>query len=168
MAETDTTATNEAAKSHFTKAMDEAKAGAQIIADGYREKFKQSKDEFKDEAKTRSADAQTKAEGYAAEAKEKAAKLANDGKARTSQAMFGLSKVIDDNTALIDEKVGPKYGDYVRTASKSVKDAAGKLDEKSLDELGVEAREFVRTSPGLAIGMAVAAGYMIGRILKRG
>jgi len=79
-----------------------------------------------------------------------------------------LSKVVDDNCALIDEKAGVKYGDYARSASKSMKDAASSLDEKSLDDLGNDAKEFVRTSPGVAIGMALAAGYLIGRVLKKG
>ena len=35
-----------------------------------------------------------------------------------------------------------------------------------LDELGEDAKQFVRTSPGMAVGMAVAAGFVLGRIFK--
>ncbi|WP_395394780.1 hypothetical protein WBP07_05630 [Novosphingobium sp. BL-8A] len=164
----------ENAKGHFSKAMEEARAGAmalgkeaQAAAEGYLGKLNQTKSEWSSEAKVRSEDAKTKASAFADDAKVKATDLANQSKAKTSQAMVGLSKLIDDNVGLIDEKAGPKYGDYARSASKSVSDAAARLDEKSLDELGEDAREFVRKSPGAAIGIAVAAGFLFGRLFKK-
>lgn len=164
----------ENAKSHFSKAVDEARAGAlalgkeaQAAAEGYLGKLNQTKSEWSSEAKVRSDDAKNKAGAFADDAKVKAADLANQGKARTSQAMVSLSKLIDDNAGLIDEKAGAKYGDYARTASKSVADAAARLDEKTLDELGEDAREFVRKSPAAAVGIAVAAGFLFGRLFKK-
>ncbi|TCM21994.1 hypothetical protein EDF56_101671 [Novosphingobium sp. PhB165] len=164
----------ENAKSHFSKAVEEARAGAlalgkeaQTVAEGYLGKLNQAKGEWSNEAKSRSEDAKTKASAFADDAKVKATDLANQSKAKTSQAMVGLSKLIDDNVSVIDEKAGPKYGDYARTASKSVADAAARLDEKTLDELGEDAREFVRKSPGMAIGVAVAAGFLFGRLFKK-
>lgn len=170
MAETTANTGNEAdnAKNHFAKAMEEAKAGAQAIADGCLDKLNHAKSEWTSEAKSRSEDAKGKANAFAADAKTKATEVALEGKARTSQAMVGLSKLIDENVNLIDENVGAKFGDYARSASESMKTAAAKLDEKSLDELGDDAREFVRQSPGLAIGMAVAAGFLVGRMFKKG
>ncbi|MFC0685925.1 hypothetical protein [Novosphingobium clariflavum] len=182
---TDTGNGTENAKSHFTKAMEEVRAGAaalgkeaQSAAEGYLGKLNEAKTEWSSEAKARSEDAKVKASAFAEDAKVKASAfaddakvkavdLANQGKARTSQAMISLSKVIDDNVGLIDDKVGPKYGDYARSAAKSVSGAATKLDEKSLDELGDEAREFVRKSPGVAIGAAIAAGFLLGRLFKK-
>jgi ElaB/YqjD/DUF883 family membrane-anchored ribosome-binding protein len=145
----------ESAKNHFSKAVEEAKAGAQAFAGG-----------LSTECKTRGEDAKDKASAFAADAKVKAAGLAEEGKARASQAIVGLSKAIDDNAGLIDEKVGPRYGDYARTASKSLQDVGVKLDEKSLDELGDEAREFVRKSPGVAVGLAVATGFVLARLFR--
>lgn len=169
MAETTANSGNEAenARNHFAKAMEEARAGAQAFADDCLGKFNQAKSEWTSEAKTRSEEAKGKANTFAADAKTRATEVALEGKARTSQAMAGLSKLIDDNVSLIDEKAGPKYGDYARSASQSMKDAAARLDEKSLDELGEDAREFVRQSPGLAVGMAVAAGFLVGRMFKK-
>lgn len=157
----------ENAKNHFAKAMDEAKAGAQALAGEYREKFTQAKGEWTEEAKSRSDEAMGKANAFASDAKVKAGEFAQESKARTSQAIVGLSRMMDENVHLIDEKVGAKYGDYVRTASKSMQDAAARLDEKSFEELGEDAKEFVRKSPGMAVGMAVAAGFIIGRIFKK-
>nr|WP_314465382.1 hypothetical protein [uncultured Novosphingobium sp.] len=170
MSETTTSTGNgtDDAKSHFTKAVEEAKAGVQAMADGCHEKFSQTKGELSSEAKVRSEDAKAKASAFADDAKVKAADFANQGKAKASQAIVGLSKMIDDNAGLIDEKAGAKYGDYARTASKSLADTASKLDEKSIDELGEEAKEFVRRSPVAAVGMAVAAGYLFARLFKSG
>lgn len=156
----------EAAKNHFAKAVEEARAGAQALAGECREKFSATTDQWTSEAKTRSAEARDKAGTFAADAKVKATEYANEGKARTSQAIAGLSKLIDDNLSLIDDKVGAKYGDYARGASQSLKDSAAKLDEKSLDDLGEDAKEFVRNSPGLAIGLAVAGGYLLARMFR--
>ncbi|MDE8653626.1 hypothetical protein [Novosphingobium album (ex Liu et al. 2023)] len=153
---------SEAAKNHFTKAMEEAKAGAQALgkeaqarAEEYREKLNEAKEGWSSEAKAKSG-----------EAKEMAFSFANEGKARTSQALTGLGKMIEDNAGLIDEKVGPKYGEYARGAARSIHDAAGRLDEKSLDELGEDAREFVRQSPALAVGLAAAAGFLLARVFR--
>jgi ElaB/YqjD/DUF883 family membrane-anchored ribosome-binding protein len=156
----------ESAKNHFTKAVEEAKAGAAALAGECKGKFSQAKDEWTSEAKVRTEEAKDKAGTFAADAKVKAAEYAVEGKAKASQAIVGLSRVIDDNSALIDEKVGAKYGDYARTASKSMQDAAAKLDEKSLEDLGEDAREFVRKSPGLAVGIAVATGFVLSRLFR--
>lgn len=155
------------AKNHFSKAMEEAKAGAQALAGEYREKMTKAKDDLSGEAKAKSGEAKEKASAFAVDAKTMATTYANEGKARTSQAIVGLSRMLDENVHLIDEKVGPKYGDYARSASKSMQDAASSLDEKSLDDLGEDAKEFVRKSPGLAVGMAVAAGFLFGRVFKK-
>lgn len=152
----------ETAKNHFSRAVDEALAGAKALggeaqtrADEYKEKLYQKKDGLAGDAKIRTD-----------EYKDKAFGAANDGKARASSALAGLGQLITDNAGTLDEKVGVKYGDYARGAAQSVQGMAARLDEKSIDELGEEAKEFVRTSPALALGIAAAAGYLIGRVLK--
>lgn len=152
----------EAAKNHFTKAIDEALAGAralggeaQVRAGEYKEKLYQKKDGVAEDAKVRGD-----------EYKEKAFAYASDGKAKASGALASLSQLITDNAGTLDEKVGVKYGDYARGAAQQVQGVAARLDEKSLDELGNDAKEFVRTSPALALGLAAAAGYLLGRVFK--
>lgn len=155
-------ASTEEAKGHFAKAIEEAKAGAHALskeahgrAGAYREKLNHTSGEWANEARARSS-----------QAKERATDLANEGKASASRAISGLSKIVEDNAPLIDEKVGAKYGDYARSAARSMHDAAIRLDEKELSELGDDAKEFVRKSPGLAIGMAAVAGFMLARLFK--
>lgn len=151
-----------AAKAKFAKALDEAKAGAQALgtqvqdtAGAYREKLAGQSEALIDEAKA-----------AAAQAKEKAAALAEDGKARAVEGITAVSKIVAENAGAIDEKLGPKFGDYARSAARTLDGAAAKLDAKELGELGEDAREFVRKSPGLAIGIAATAGFLLSRLFR--
>jgi ElaB/YqjD/DUF883 family membrane-anchored ribosome-binding protein len=150
------------ARDRFGKAIEEAKAGAQAVRDEalarageYREKLKGTGTDWIDEAK-----------GYGDQAKERATDFAVEGKAKTTEALRGLSKLVSDNASVIDEKLGLKYGDYARGAAQSIDGAAAKIEGKDLAELGEDAREFVRKSPGLAIGVAAAAGFVLSRLFK--
>ena len=152
-----------AAKQRFAKALDEAKAGAQALgkeaqerAEAYRAKATSQSSEWIDEAKD-----------LGGQAKDKAYVLANEGKAKASEAIFGLGKIVEDNAATIDEKVGPKYGEYARTAARTMQGAAEKIDAKDLGELGEDAKQFVRKSPGVAVAIAAAAGFVIARLFKK-
>jgi len=161
------------AKGHFAKAVEEAKAGARALASeaqeragAYREKANQAGSEWMDEARMRGDEARAKASEMAEESKVRAAEFAQEGKAGASRAIAGLSKIVDENAAQIDEKFGVKYGDYARTAARSMQEAADKLDKKDFAELGEDAREFVRKSPGTAIGIAAVAGFMLARLFR--
>lgn len=145
----------ESAKNHFSKAVEEAKAGAQAFAS-----------ELQGECKVRSGEAKDKAGAFAADAKVKAAGYAEEGKAKASQAIVGVSKLIDDNASLIDEKVGVKYGDYARSASKSLADAGARLNEKSIEDIGEDTKAFVRNSPWQALGIAAATGFVLSRLFR--
>jgi len=150
------------AKAKFTRALEEAKAGAAALtaeaksrADGYRSK-----------AADRSGDWVEDAKAYGEQAKMKASELAVEGKSRASDALSSLGKLVSDNAATIDDKLGIKYGDYARSASRKMQETAAKIEAKELDELGEDAREFVRKSPGLAVGLAAVAGFMIARMFS--
>lgn len=151
------------AKSHFAKAVEEAKAGAQALgkeaqgrAGEYREKLNQTKDQWAGKGREKSG-----------EAKEVAYDYANQGKSKASQAIAGAARLVEENAVALDEKVGVKYGNYARSAAQSMQDAATRLDEKSLEELGEDAKQFVREKPAVAIGLAAAAGYMLARVFRR-
>jgi len=161
------------AKTRFNAALDEAKAGAAALkaeattrANAYRNQAKGKSSDLVGEAKEYSAEAKVKASELAADAKVKAADLANDGKAKASEAMVSLGKIVSDNAGTIDEKLGAKYGDYARTASRSLQETAQKLDAKSVDELGADARNAVRNSPAAAVGIAAVVGFMIARLFR--
>lgn len=150
------------AKVKFAKAIEEAKAGATALtaeakakAEGYRDQLSAKSTDWVDEAKD-----------IAGQAKVRAADLAVDGKAKASDAIATLGKLVGDNATTIDEKLGTRYGDYARTAARTMQESAAKLDSKDINELGDDAKEFVRKSPGLAVGIAAAFGFLIARLFK--
>lgn len=154
---------DEPAKAKFAKAIEEAKAGAEALrgeararAGVYREQLGSKSEELVGEARA-----------LGDQAKEKATELAYEGKARATSALVGLGQIVEENAPVIDEKLGPKYGDYARQAARAMNDTAAKIEAKDLDELGEDAKEFVRKSPGLAIGMAAVAGFMLSRLFKK-
>jgi ElaB/YqjD/DUF883 family membrane-anchored ribosome-binding protein len=152
------------AKGRFSKAIEEAKAGADALKGeaidkgaAYKAKVSEAATDWVGEAK-----------GYAEQAKEKGAALAVEGKARASDALSTLGKVISDNAGTIDEKLGVQYGDYARTAARTIQETAAKLEAKDLGEMGNDVKEFVQKSPGVAIGIAAVAGFAIAKMLSSG
>jgi ElaB/YqjD/DUF883 family membrane-anchored ribosome-binding protein len=151
------TETNTAkAKSRFNAALEEAKAGAAALGA-----------EAKDRAGSYRSQAMTRGDDYAGQAKAKAGELARDGKEKASDALASLGKVVAENAPTLDDKLGTRYGDYARNASRSLQETAAKLDSKSVEELGEDAREFVRKSPGAAVGIAALAGFFFARLFRR-
>ncbi len=150
------------AKSRFNAALEEAKAGAAALkAEG-----KDRAAAYRDQAKGKSDDWVTEAKAYGDEAKVKSRELATEGKVKAGEGLRSLSKLVNDNAYQVDERLGAKYGDYARTASKSLDGYASKLDEKSVDDLVEDGREFVRKSPGKALGIAAVVGFMLSRLFR--
>lgn len=145
------------AKTRFNAALDEAKAGAAALKGEAASRAAA----YRDEAKVRSED-------WAGDAKKRAGDLAVEAKTKTSDGIASLGKVVSENSTLIDEKLGEKYGDYARSASRSLQETAAKLDSKSVDELSEDARAMVRKSPGAAVGLAAVVGFMFARLFSGG
>lgn len=151
------------AKSRFNAALEEAKAGAAALkAEG-----KDRAAAYRDQAKGKGDDWVAEAKAYGEEAKVKGKELAVEGKVKAGEGLRALSRMVGDNAYQVDDKLGAKYGDYARTASKSLDDYAAALDQKSVDDLVEDGRQFVRKQPGMAIGLAAAAGFFLSRIFRR-
>jgi ElaB/YqjD/DUF883 family membrane-anchored ribosome-binding protein len=101
-----------------------------------------------------------------AQATDKAREYATQGKDKAVTALDNVVKLVDEAAGTIDEKVGDQYGVYARRASESISSLATTLREKDVDELFRDAREAVRKSPAIAIGVAAAAGFLIARVIK--
>ena len=151
-------------KAKFSKAIEEARAGAQALTQEAQAKA----GAYKEQLAARSGDWAADAKDLAGQAKDRASELAIEGKAKTSDALASLGKIVADNAGTIDEKLGARYGDYARTAARSMQETAAKIEAKDLNELGEDAKEFVRKSPGVAIGLAAVAGFLVARLLKGG
>lgn len=100
------------------------------------------------------------------QAKQTARTAAATAKDTTGSALHGLAKLIAETAGTVDGKLGPQYGDYARQAAASVAGAARHLDEKDIDELTQEARDFVRKSPAVAIGAAALVGFVLMRLAR--
>lgn len=124
------------------------------------------------DAKAAVGDAKAKLGEAAAGLKEQAADRAREyaliGKDRTTETLHGVSKMIEDAAATVDDKVGAQYGDYARQAAETVKGFATTLEGKDVDELFAQARDVIAKSPAIAIGAAAALGFVLSRVAKSG
>jgi ElaB/YqjD/DUF883 family membrane-anchored ribosome-binding protein len=99
---------------------------------------------------------------------DKAMAFAASSKVRASSALDEVARMIGDTAGKIDDQIGAGYGDYARKAADAVSGASASLRDKDVDELLEDARDLVRKSPAVAVGIAAAAGFALARILKAG
>ncbi len=94
--------------------------------------------------------------------------FAEQGKTRASGALDQLVQTLTDAAATIDEKVGPQYGQYARSAADQVSGIADRVKAKDVDALFDDARAFVKKSPAVALGGAAAIGFVLARLVSSG
>lgn len=109
-----------------------------------------------------------KASDLKGQAADKARVYAVQGKDKATEALDGVSKLVEDAAAQIDEKVGEQYGVYARQAAQAIAGFSSTLRDKDVDDLFAEARDAVRKSPAIAIGAAAALGFVVARVIKAG
>ena len=103
-----------------------------------------------------------------AQATDRARSFADDGKGKVTGLLENVSGVIDDAAKSVDERLGEDYGDYAHRAANAVADFAGRIRDKSVDDILDDTRDFVRKSPAIAIGIAAVAGFALIRVIKSG
>ena len=150
------------ARSRFNAAIDEARAGVSAL----KSEALARGSEYRKTATSNTADWVDDAKAMGEQAKQRAARLAEDGKSRASDGLASLGKTVSGTAKTIDDKLGKQYGDYARTAARTMQEAAAKLDAKDLGELGDDARKFIKESPGAAIGIAAVAGFFLARMFR--
>ncbi|GAA3713207.1 hypothetical protein GCM10022268_22490 [Sphingomonas cynarae] len=104
----------------------------------------------------------------AGQATEKLRAYADDGKERAGSALDQLSQLLTDAAAQVDGKLGEQYGQYARSAADQVQGFADTVRNKDVDALIDDARGFVKASPGVAIGIAAALGFVVARLVQAG
>jgi ElaB/YqjD/DUF883 family membrane-anchored ribosome-binding protein len=149
-------------KAKFSKALDDARAGAVAIGKDWQDKAAPYREKFA------ATDLTAEAKAIGEQAKERALALAAEGKIKASDALTSLGKVVSENAGVVDDKLGAKYGDYARTAARAIQETAAKLESKDLDELGTDAAEFVKKNPVLAIGAAAVVGFALAKLFSGG
>jgi len=93
---------------------------------------------------------------------------ADDGKAKATGLLDDFSEVITEAARSVDDKFGADYGEYAHKAAGAVSSFADKMRVKSVDDIVDDTRDFVRKSPGIAIGIAAIAGFALMRVIKTG
>jgi len=102
------------------------------------------------------------------QATDRARGFADEGKGRVTGLLENVSEVINDAAKSVDERLGEDYGDYAHRAANAVADFAGRIRDKSVDDIYDDTRDFVRKSPAIAIGIAAVAGFALIRVIKTG
>lgn len=104
----------------------------------------------------------------ARQATDKARDYVAEGKNRAGGALDEVSRLMGDAADTVDEKIGPQYGQYARTAAEGIAGFSENLKAKEIDDLVADATAFVRKSPAVAIGIAAALGFVVARLVKAG
>ena len=94
--------------------------------------------------------------------------FADDGKGRVTGLLENFSEVLNDAAKSVDERLGGDYGEHAHRAAGAVSDFASRIRDKSVDDIYDDARDFVRKSPMVAIGIAAVAGFALIRVIKTG
>lgn len=102
------------------------------------------------------------------QAGDRARSFADTGKERASGALDEFSTLMRDAATSVDEKLGEQYGAYARGAADQISGFAESLRGKQVDDLVDDAREFVKKSPAVAVGIAAGVGFVLARLLKSG
>ena len=147
------------AKSRFNAALEEARAGAARSAPKPRERAGAYRDQARDAQRRLG-----RAKPRPRRARARRTK-ARPRPARRSPALGRAGR--RQRRRRSTRSSARKYGDYARTASRTLQETAAKLDQKSVEELGEDAREFVRKSPAAAVGLAALAGFLLARLFRR-
>lgn len=122
-------------------------------------------------AETPTSAAQTIKDGagkLARQATDKARDYVAEGKNRAGGALDEVSRLMEDAATTVDEKIGPQYGQYARTAAEGIAGFSESLKGKEIEDLMADATAFVRKSPAVAIGIAAALGFVVARLVKAG
>lgn len=120
-----------------------------------------------DSAKLSVAKVKEQASVLGTEAVDTARKAATQGKDMAAEALGEISKLAESAAKVVDERVGAQYGDYARKAATSVGNAATSLQNKDIDAIVSDTKEFVRKRPAIAIGAVAAVGLFLTQLLRR-
>lgn len=152
------------ARSRFNAALEEAKAGLEALRADAAERGAN----YRSMASTNTSDWVEEVKVMGDQARKRAGEVANQGKMRASDGLSALGRAVSDTAAVIDERLGAKYGDYARSAARSMQETAARIEAKEFGEIGEDVLEFVRKSPGTAIGVAAVTGFFLARLLGVG
>lgn len=102
------------------------------------------------------------------QAGDKLRSVADDGKGRATTLLDDLAGIIEDAARSIDDRLGEDYGDYAHRASTAVSGFAGRVRDRSVDDIIDDTRDIVRRSPAVAVAAAAVIGFALMRVVRTG
>jgi ElaB/YqjD/DUF883 family membrane-anchored ribosome-binding protein len=102
------------------------------------------------------------------QAGDKLRSVADDGKSRATTLLDDVAGIIQEAARSIDERFGEDYGGYAHRASDAVSGFAGRVRDKSVDDLLDDTRDIVRRSPAVAVAAAAVVGFALMRVVRTG
>lgn len=105
---------------------------------------------------------------FASEATGKLRDAAGQGKEKAEGALEEAARFLTDAARTIEDKIGPQYARYAVNAAEGVAGFAASVRRKDVEELVDDARDLVRKSPAVAIGVAVGVGFVLARLVRAG
>jgi hypothetical protein len=109
-----------------------------------------------------------KPQGLFANAESRLLDFAEDGKAELVKGFDGLLAMVQELAANVDSVGGSAFADYAHKAADVISSVQDTLRDKPVAELIDDGRDVIRRQPGVAIGLAVAAGFIAARLVKSG
>ncbi|WP_156256340.1 hypothetical protein [Sandarakinorhabdus oryzae] len=103
--------------------------------------------------------------GLADFARDRLVAMVEDARDSLVGQVRGLKSLADLLTDNLPEAAAP-VSKLVGEASGTIDAIADALAEKSVEELVEDGRELVRAQPAAAVGLAIAVGFLAGRMLK--
>ena len=82
------------------------------------------------------------------QAGDKLRSVADDGKSKATGLLDDVAEIIEDAARSIDERLGEDYGDYAHRASTAVSGFAGRVRDRTVDDIIDDTRDIVRKQPG--------------------
>ncbi len=102
------------------------------------------------------------------QATDRAREYAVDGKDKATTALDSIAQIVAEAAASVDDKLGAEYGQYAHRAADGVRSFTDSIRDKEVEDLYDDARELVRKSPAVAVGLAAAIGFALIRVAKAG
>jgi len=104
--------------------------------------------------------------GFLEAAESRLMDLAEDTRSGLVKSMDGLVMAAHRIAADIDSMAGPQVGDLARSAADLVANAQRSIADKPLADLLQDGQDLIRRQPAIAIGLAVAGGYVLARLAR--
>ncbi len=92
--------------------------------------------------------------------------LLDEGKGQIATTINGLADAVRDMATKLEQGGATPVARYVHDAADTVAGWGSAVQNKSVDDLLGDTRTLVRTSPALAVGLAVAAGFVVARVAR--